>query len=373
MCGLPSMAAQGSSAAAAAPRSRISPPCVRLWIHTQKPRVRPSRPSSSASVRCAIRQQAPQVSRPGGASTAAHGPDGHHLNQTPAKTSPASAFDRLSRRACSASAARAAVAICSDHSPAAKRNISHFKAIISVQTYRLTEAWVGHPCLPASAFCRSRASGGSFPHGRRVGDDAEGTTVESPFWQKPARPARRMARRPQWRAPENQPLLLGETSIADLAARPRAIIASFGMVILLGVGVVTALTVEDTGGLLAEAETSPVSEPAKPVTAPLPFIRDTNATAADTTKVAQAAEGKDPAVEPSPQAIAPAPRLPAAKPVTLVKISQAADTAVTPAGEVLNHDDPRWARIAVAAQPVPVTPVHEISADGSGVAAFAGS
>jgi hypothetical protein len=201
--------------------------------------------------------------------------------------------------------------------------------------------------------------------------------VESPFWLKPARPAKKMAR-PQWHAPENQPLQLVETNIAELAARPRAIIASFGMVILLGVGAMTALTVEDTAGLQAEAETTLVSGAAKLVSAAaLPGFSDSNVPAPGTTQIAQASQeavaaGQDPAsVTPPPQAVAAPPRIPAPRPVALVKIRQPAAAEISG----LNHDDPRWARAASPMQPTPtaVAPTQDVPADGSGIAAFAAS
>jgi hypothetical protein len=177
--------------------------------------------------------------------------------------------------------------------------------------------------------------------------------------------------RPQWRAPENQPLNIAETHIVELATTPRAIIASFGMAILLGMGAMTALTFEETAGL-AEPDVKPVSEAAKPVAAP-PSIPDSKITAEGTTQIAQA---QDPAGKPPPQAVSVTPRLPVPTPVTLVKIPQPTATAVSPKAEIsgLNHNDPRWARPGLPEQPVAaaVAPAHDASANTSGILAFAG-
>jgi Bacterial SH3 domain len=172
--------------------------------------------------------------------------------------------------------------------------------------------------------------------------------VQSPFRLKPARPARRKAR-PQWRAPESKPLQLTEPNTVELAARPRAIIASFGMVALLGVGVVAALTIEESSGLKAEAETKsisapPVATPEPPRIADLKLSNGGEKEIAKLLKEALASQQEPTSETPPdlPSQTSSAPSEPLAPPPELQTVAVAGEPTEVLA---LNHDDPRWARM----------------------------
>jgi hypothetical protein len=165
--------------------------------------------------------------------------------------------------------------------------------------------------------------------------------------------------RPQWRAPESKPLQLTEKNTVELAARPRAIIASFGMVALLGFGAVTALTVENTSGLQAEAETqsAPVAQKQAPEVASPQKIADATQAVYQPAKEVVIAQ-QDPARQSQAQP-APAPQL---APIVVLQSETRA----------LNHDDPRWARVAEPAHAtVSAAPRQEASAASSYIMAFA--
>ncbi len=172
--------------------------------------------------------------------------------------------------------------------------------------------------------------------------------MQSPFRLEPARPVKRKAR-PQWRAPESKPLQLTEPNTVELAARPRAIIASFGMVALLGIGAVTALSLEDTAGLQAEAEMKLTSATPAVVTPP-PRIsgseRSDKATREAPPPDKETTSAKqEPANEAPRQAnLSPPLNQPATpKPVPEALVSLPEMTA-------LHHNDPRWARPELAEQ-----------------------
>jgi hypothetical protein len=185
----------------------------------------------------------------------------------------------------------------------------------------------------------------------------ESSALQSLFGRKPARPAERQAR-PQWRAPENQPLQLATSDPLQEAVKPHAIAAGFGLLALLGVGVLAAFIVDQTAssqaGPQAIAQPSPKPVEAKPsrdVESPKLALQSAD----QKSKVARhdEAPSPEPAVEPRPQIATPVRH-----------------EATQPAVAMIPHDDPRWAR--TASPPPALTALQMQDPNSSNLSAFAG-
>jgi Bacterial SH3 domain len=187
----------------------------------------------------------------------------------------------------------------------------------------------------------------------------ESSTLQSLFGRKPAKSAERRVR-PQWHAPESQPLRLGEKSPLEMAAKPRAMVAGLGLLAFLGVGALAAIIVDQTASSQAEAGPQRIAQPApKPVEAAV---------------AARPEETAKPAVQTEEQGNQPPKQAVAKLPEQQPKPQVAAVLTPEPKQEVaaLPHDDPRWGR-TVAAVPSGLAPpqAQTAPAKDSDLAAFA--
>jgi hypothetical protein len=193
----------------------------------------------------------------------------------------------------------------------------------------------------------------------------ESSALQSLFGRKPEGSAERRARQ-RWRAPESQPLRLGSDNPLQTSLRPNAMTAGFGLLALLGVGVLAAIIVDQTASSQAEAGPQAIAQPApKPVEAkvsakvespkPVPQAAKQKIPAAEQLKAPAAKQAEAQVSKPKPQMAAPAP-----KPVAQQ------DVAVIP------HDDPRWARAAASnAAGIAAMNKHVVPAAESTTMAFA--
>ncbi len=168
------------------------------------------------------------------------------------------------------------------------------------------------------------------------------------FRREPVTAAHRPVR---WHAPESQPLHLGIRK-PERVADSRAVIAGFGLLVLLGVGCAAAIVIDQSatpdadGTRFAEpakkpveatgftAKTSSAQVAQKAADAPVDAAPATVTAAAARQAVAAAADSSQPAaVKPALATALPAAALAAVRPVKVKSISLS-----------LKHDDPRWAR-----------------------------
>ncbi|MET0599012.1 MAG: SH3 domain-containing protein [Mesorhizobium sp.] len=196
-------------------------------------------------------------------------------------------------------------------------------------------------------------------------------------------PARRPAKQ-QWHAPESRPLQLGGRSPMERAGTPRAIVAGVGLMALLALGATAAVLVDQTATLQADAggmpATSPETavEPREAAAAPAPAT-PAPSPAEDTTTTAAAEPASPKPSTPPPAAAEPTVAVaepPAAAPADAREAGPTAPDAPVEAVPFpdlserlgLRHDDPRWARAALAETPPALTALESQQSDGGATA-----